>query len=128
MGKKIKTLTLRQPWAGLVMSGAKPIENRTWRPSLTTGERFAIHAGKTLDEWPPFLDERLKVSVPDLRGMILGTVELVGVHDVTCCTSASCEAWGMPGARFHWELADPIFLESPVRAGGKLGLWSASLP
>lgn len=28
-------LTLRQPWASLVVEGLKPVENRTWKPSRT---------------------------------------------------------------------------------------------
>ena len=39
-------ITLRQPWAALVASGAKRTENRTYRPLSVVGRRLAIHAGK----------------------------------------------------------------------------------
>lgn len=44
-------LTLTQPWAGLVASAVKRIENRTWRPPVAMiGKRFAIHASREIDE------------------------------------------------------------------------------
>lgn len=45
-------LTLTQPWAALVASGRKLVENRDWAPprsQLALGERFAIHAAKSFD-------------------------------------------------------------------------------
>ena len=42
----MKALTLWQPWASLVIAGAKPYEFRSWRaPSSIVGERIVIHAG-----------------------------------------------------------------------------------
>lgn len=42
----MKALTVWQPWATLIMIGAKPYEFRSWRPpSWLVGQRLAIHAG-----------------------------------------------------------------------------------
>ena len=42
----MKALTLWQPWASLVVAGAKPYEFRSWRPPASiVGERIVIHAG-----------------------------------------------------------------------------------
>jgi hypothetical protein len=39
-------LTVWQPWATLIVEGAKPYEFRPWRPiERLVGERIAIHAG-----------------------------------------------------------------------------------
>lgn len=58
----MRALTLWQPWASLVASGAKMIETRSWAaPRGLWGQRIAIHAAKrpiTLDDiwqWPPAL-------------------------------------------------------------------------
>lgn len=41
----MKALTLWQPWASLVVDGAKPFEFRSWRPpSSIIGQRIVIHA------------------------------------------------------------------------------------
>ena len=43
----MKALSIKQPWADLIVSGGKDIENRSWRtPYRGT---FAVHAGKSFD-------------------------------------------------------------------------------
>lgn len=43
----IRVLSLTQPWASLVMLGAKKIETRSWpAPKAMIGQRIAIHASK----------------------------------------------------------------------------------
>lgn len=47
--KEIPILSIRQPWADLIVSGKKDIENRSW-PTKFRGS-FYIHAGKAkMDE------------------------------------------------------------------------------
>ena len=42
----MRALTLWQPWASLVIAGAKPFEFRSWRPpAAIVGQRIVIHAG-----------------------------------------------------------------------------------
>ena len=43
----MKALSIRQPWAWLIVHGHKPVENRTWSTSHR-GE-LLIHAGKAFD-------------------------------------------------------------------------------
>ena len=41
----MKALTIWQPWASLIMAGAKPYEFRGWRaPRSIIGQRIVIHA------------------------------------------------------------------------------------
>ena len=93
---KTPVYTLWQPWAGLVIFGGKDIENRHYPPpSKFIGERIAIHAAKTFDQWfnPPVAPTRehaIKVyrdiylndssirEMLNVRGAILGTVKLEG--------------------------------------------------
>lgn len=43
----MKALTIWQPWASLIVIGAKPYEFRGWKPpARLVGQRIAIHAGK----------------------------------------------------------------------------------
>jgi hypothetical protein len=48
----MKALSIRQPWAWLIVNGIKDIENRDW----TTNYRgfLLIHAGKTMDKQFPW--------------------------------------------------------------------------
>ncbi|GAB7553158.1 hypothetical protein NRB_26640 [Novosphingobium sp. 11B] len=42
----MKALTIWQPWASLIVAGAKPFEFRGWRaPRSLIGQRIVIHAG-----------------------------------------------------------------------------------
>lgn len=42
----MKAITLWQPWASLILIGAKPYEFRSWKPPQSIiGQRIAIHAG-----------------------------------------------------------------------------------
>lgn len=42
----MKALTIWQPWASLIIAGAKPYEFRGWyAPKAIIGQRIAIHAG-----------------------------------------------------------------------------------
>lgn len=46
----MKALTITQPWCGLVASGIKLVENRSWKPPASLiGQRFALHASRHVD-------------------------------------------------------------------------------
>lgn len=44
----MRTLSIRQPWAWLIVHGYKPIENRSWRTPFRGP--FLVHAGLTFDQ------------------------------------------------------------------------------
>ena len=86
----MKALSIRQPWAFLIMSGGKDIENRTWHTKFRG--RFLVHAasGMTRHEFLSAFDFMAQRGIkppfpvpPDnlLRGGIIGTVELVDSVD-----------------------------------------------
>jgi hypothetical protein len=79
----MKALSIRQPWAWLIIHGGKDIENRTWHTKFRG--RFLVHASKTLTgaefvRVTKFCEER-GLPVPNVcemhRGGIIGSVELV---------------------------------------------------
>lgn len=71
-------LSVRQPWATLIVFGIKTIEIRSWG-SDQTGEIF-IHVGKTVDSreagWRKISDRMRPFA--ELTGGLLGAVRLVG--------------------------------------------------
>lgn len=49
MRMKYKVISIKQPWAYLICSGIKDIENRTWKlPEKYKGQRVLIHASRTI--------------------------------------------------------------------------------
>ena len=112
---RMRALTIRQPWASLIVFGEKDVENRTW----TTRHRgsLAIHAGQAVDHdlqaWQLNIAQRIN-TFP--RGAIVGIVDL---RDVV---RDSRSRWAEPG-HHHWVLTDPRPIE-PVPMRGRLGLWT----
>ena len=129
-------LTLKQPYAWMVIFGTKPIENRRWVNALlnhliTRGEAFAIHAGLSCtrdyyDEAVAYArsqDPELRVPRREdlVRGAILGTVVPTDVYRPE--DWAPTRRWHMRG-QYGWQLKDRTPLPSPVPAKGKQGFWS----
>jgi len=112
----VQAITLDQPWASLVMAGINDVEYRTWRTNYRG--RLAVHAGSGIDREGMNEHGRLLADYP--HGAILGTVELVdSVRD-------SASPWAIAD-NWHWLLADPWPLETPIAAKGKLGLWTCEV-
>jgi hypothetical protein len=70
----VKALSIRQPWAWLIVHGHKPVENRTW-PTSHRGDTL-IHAGKVFDD--EGLASVLEVF-PHMRAVLPQQYELGGI-------------------------------------------------
>lgn len=90
----MKALSIRQPWAFLVVHGPKDIENRNWQTRFRG--RFLIHAAKgmTRDEYT--YTERWCM---DEFGLLLPRPEalqrggIIGAADVVDCVNQSSSRW-----------------------------------
>lgn len=130
---QLRALSIRRPWANLIIEGYKTVENRTWEPPAgTMGTEIVVHAGRTWEPAGAELAADLGLtgfSDPhQCPGGYLGMVRLSGVHLVDDC----CAPWGQrdPGT-FHWVLAEHRPFPAPVPARGRLGLFwvpTAALP
>lgn len=125
---RMKTVTVKQPWAGLIAAGAKSLEIRSW--STAHRGHLAIHAGRTLDEsaatrivWP----HGVKRDLPDVRGAIVACVDLLDVVPFEpIMVAAACIPW-RPGL-YAWRLGNVFHVDDPVPAQGKQGLWEWDAP
>lgn len=99
-----RALSLRQPWAWLVVNGYKDIENRSWR----TKHRgpLLIHASSTTTDFKlehlEKIDKKYGVRVPvtvDIGG-------IVGVVDVVDCVPRHRSKWHFQG-NWAWVLENP---------------------
>jgi hypothetical protein len=135
---ELRGLTIRQPWAGLIAIGAKPVENRTW----STGYRgeVALHAAGREDEhgWSnPLVGPTLMGQVtPDNAHLVmaLGAVVAVAALAGICSRtvpgrapagqpSCDCGLWAVSG-QHHWGLTNVRPLTEAVEVPGRLGLWT----
>ena len=130
----MKALTISQPYASLIASGEKWVENRTWACHLSD-KNIAIHAGKGLQ----YLDKKQLATYPN--GCIIATAKVarcVSVRDITAAVfDISVGNLIVPGLRCTWrELRNHVHTEGPYcwvledvklcepyYIAGKQGLW-----
>jgi len=121
----MKALSIRQPWAWLIIHAGKTIENRTWHTKFRG--RFLVHAaqGMTKSEyrqvqsWLTYADRaQLGIRLPTFdqlqRGGIIGSVELVDSVD------SSDSPWYMGEKGFVLRDAKPLPF---VPLKGRLGFF-----
>ena len=138
----MKVLTLRQPWAHLVIRGLllpdggrllKPIENRGWQPKVMP-KVLGIHAGLyvpssyELEEIAICLEKRLHISTAAAFCEWQELCEFGAIIGIVTPGEAvywSDSPWfeGPKG----WPLSNPIPLPEPVFCPGAHGLWDAPL-
>lgn len=111
-------LTVREPWASLIASGDKRIENRTWAPPFALPFRIAVHASKR----PDWTECRRRGFDPSpTMGNIIATVDVVDiVTDPQHLSPGDAAYWLGP---VGWILRNPTRLDLPVPCRGRLGLW-----
>lgn len=115
----LPALSVRQPWAWLIVNGFKDIENRPRR----TRHRgpLLIHAGKNGSDFTPevaaWINREHGIRIPDeLEGG-----GLVGVVDLVDCVETHPSPWFQPGG-FGYVMANPRRLPF-VPCKGQLGLF-----
>lgn len=112
-----RVLSIRQPWASLIVDGLKDVENRSWKTAWRG--RLLVHSARRPDPSSRQICERLGINAATLPlGHYLGSVEVVDVH---LSSESLCCLWGQPGL-YHWRLKDPRHLPEPIPGRGQLGL------
>lgn len=144
----MKAITLWQPWASLIVTGAKKIETRSWNTNVRG--RIAIHAAQKKDNYilslinSPEIQVGLKVynlyrkgmgdghiwakDIISTFGCVLGTVEItdcVPVEKIFDNLSVQEHLFGNYGSdRFAWILQNPVMFDVPIPAKGAQGFWN----
>lgn len=120
--KKWKALTICQPYAHLIMTGEKRVENRTW-PTRYRGT-LVIHAGKSKD-WLDTHNGEVPADMP--FGAIVGYVRLVDCVRVDADLPQRLQ-WLRDHEHAHgpwcWVLKFPKRLSIPIPYRGAQGIFS----
>ncbi len=115
--RMIRALTIKQPWAELLIRGEKTIECRTW----TTPYRgpLLLHAAKSRDP-------QMKSVYPAAPcGCLIALAQLTGIEQITAANAAQFNTvWedNPPGA-YAWHL-DNIEPFDPIPWRGQIGLFA----
>ncbi|WP_291329007.1 hypothetical protein [Desulfovibrio sp. UCD-KL4C] len=139
MPKLYPTLSIRQPWAGLLALGIKPIENRSWcaNPKYYK-EEFLFHAGKLVDrdamcggnsiiDAAECLVSYVGGDVIEFKNRLIGNEHvfncggIVGRATLAGCSYIRSARWGRPNQN-HWVFtcASPVPFQ-PLK--GRLGIF-----
>lgn len=137
----MRALTLWRPWCWAIVLGAKPVENRGWKPfDSVLGRRIAIHAGVQYDkQGAAFIDRaliadghvhRAPASEKWPGGVVVGTVLVQGwITKADRCGVTEDEAKRLRDSRWYqegavgWVLREPVRLPQPVLCRGMQSLW-----
>jgi len=141
----MKAITIKQPWASLIVEGIKDIENRTWATKFRG--RVLIHASAkpvvglpcealTDEQYARVFTAKKLNSLIGENGAIIGSVEIVDcvinhpsiwAEKTPDYIMKGDEEWnGIP--IYNWVLANPVKYAKPIPAKGKLSFWEFPMP
>lgn len=123
----MKVLTIKEPWATLIIDGYKKYEFRSWKTNYRG--KILIHAGMSLekDMLKRFEEYDLKCS----KGEIIGEAELTDCilvdkefNDELIKINPVVYAKSNHVQKYAWKLENVIKYPNPIPIKGKLGLWN----
>lgn len=121
----MKAITIKQPWAGLIMAGLKRVENRSWRTSHRGW--LLIHVAGRVDEVGLSEEQRALPGVAEVEtrerggehlGHIVGMVKLVDIKP-----GGLCEGDPFAVGPWCWVLGDVRVFDVPVPWCGRLSIY-----
>lgn len=123
----MKVLTIKQPWATLIMSGLKEYEFRGWKTKYRG--KILIHAGKSLEK--EYAEKFKCYNFEYPLGVILGEATLVDCIKVdenfnNELRNINPLVYGRSNhvENYAWKLEDIVIYEDPIPVKGQLGLWN----
>lgn len=124
----MKALTIRQPWASLILCGGKDIENRDWQTSYrgivavhSSAKMSRVDMEDACDVMQGFVPRFSRTRFQQDQfptGAILGTVEIVD------CVSNSDSPWFF--GKYGFVLENAVAFPQPIPCKGALGFWEVS--
>ena len=123
----MKALTVKQPWASLIINGYKKYEFRSWKTSYRG--KLYIHAGKAMEN---DAKKRFKSYNLDYTfGAIIGEVTLVDCipvdekfNDELLKIDPLVYGRSNHVSNYAWKLEDVVIYDEPIYMKGQLGLWN----
>ena len=123
----MKVITLKQPWATLVVLGIKKYEFRSWKTNYRG--KILIHAGKSIDRDAINRLKNLNLEYPTSK--ILGEVEIIDCLELNKKLNKKIieenpTIYGHKEERtgYAWVLINNKIIEDNKIIKGKLGIWN----
>ena len=126
----MKALTIKQPWASLIINGYKKYEFRSWKTNYRG--KILIHAGLGIDK--NMLDKFKNYNIEYSKGAIIGEAELVDCILVDKIFNDELRkinpiVYGKSNytETYAWKLDNVIKYDEVIYVKGKLGLWNYNM-
>lgn len=126
----MKVLTIKEPWASLIIEGYKEYEFRSWKTNYRG--KILIHAGKSLEK-----DVVDRFKCYDLKyscGEIIGEAELTdcilvdkNLNEQLKNKNSIVYARSNHTETYAWKLENIKKYSKKIQVSGKLGLWNYEL-
>jgi len=117
-----RAISVRQPWAWLIVAGVKDIENRTWRTNCRGP--VAIHASKTANKLDlQDFEDWFREQLPNEPLPVLHRRAIIGIAYITDCVEQSDSDWFGGPYGFVLDTEKAIEFEEPIPMNGKLSIF-----
>ena len=123
----MKALTIREPWASLIVTGYKKYEFRSWKTNYRG--KILIHAGLNLEK--DMLNRFKDYDIECVKGAIIGEAEIVDCilvdkefNDQLRKIDPIVYGRSNHTETYAWKLDNVIKYDTPIFCKGKLGLWN----
>ena len=122
----MKVLTIRQPWASLIVNGYKKYEFRSWKTNYRG--KILIHAGINADK--DTLDKFKDYDIECIKGAIIGECMITDCILVDKDFNDKLREMdslvyiGNHVDSYAWKLDNVIKYDKPIYCKGKLGFWN----
>ena len=124
---RMKVLTIKEPWATLIIDGYKKYEFRSWKTNYRG--KILIHAGMSLER--DMLKRFESYNLNCAKGAIIGEAELTDCILVDEELNKKLRAidpivYGRSNhvETYAWKLENIKMYDDPIYIKGKLGLWN----
>lgn len=128
----VKVITIKQPWANLIVEGIKDVENRTWQTKYR-GEIYVHTSKNSFDFWSldyiRKIDELLYQYIMEYFGIKDNKItrnlnqfgSIIGKTNIVDIVDNSESIWAMKDS-YHWKLKNSTRI-NPIPCKGKLNIW-----
>ena len=123
----MKALTIKQPWAELIVEGYKKYEFRSWKTKYRG--KILIHAGMSLEKEMASLLKDYKLNYK--MGAIIGEATLEDCilvddkfDDILRKDNKIVYGRSSHVGKYAWKLSNIKKYKEPIEIKGKLGLWN----
>ena len=122
----MKVLTIKNPWAELIINGYKKYEFRSWKTKYRG--KILIHTGINSDR--QYINKFENLNLDYKNGYIIGEAEIVDCIELDKefedkLIKENKPVYGIVTGRsgYAWKLENVVKYNKPIPIKGRLGLW-----